>query len=133
MEARGAGTFGYSGIRRITPATVGEDVINGGDGDDLIFGDEPNTDALAVAESLGTPPDAGWLVFADLEADVGNATSDPAGGRGRIACVSGFMVSETAARKRPLSIVAQLYARRTHHTRSLPRNLAHPGYRCTHP
>jgi hypothetical protein len=39
------------------------------------------TDALAVAESLGTPPDAGWLVFADLEADVGNATSDPAGGR----------------------------------------------------
>ncbi len=110
MEARGAGTFGYSGIRRITPATVGEDVINGGDGDDLIFGDEPNTDALAVAESLGTPPDAGWLVFADLEADVGNATSDPAGGRG-IAWVSGLMLSETVTRTRPLSIASQLYAR----------------------
>ena len=37
MEAHDSGTFGYSGIRRITPATVDENVINGGDGDDLIF------------------------------------------------------------------------------------------------
>jgi len=40
----------------------------------------------------------------------GDLNLDGKGGRG-IACVSGLMLSETAARKRPLSIVAQLDVR----------------------
>ena len=55
----------------LTLAAAGADVINGGDGNDLIFGDAPNTDALANAQGLANPDGAGWQVFADLEAPGG--------------------------------------------------------------
>jgi uncharacterized protein YegL len=44
---------------------AGNDVINGGDGNDIIFGDVLNTDALAGPSD---PDGLGWQVFADLEA-----------------------------------------------------------------
>ena len=50
---------------------VGHDHIVGGDGNDLIFGDSINTDALAAAHGLATPAGAGWAVFTQLE---GNAS-----------------------------------------------------------
>lgn len=46
---------------------VGGDVINGGAGEDIIFGDSLNTDILALLEGLGTTKGAGWDVFARLE------------------------------------------------------------------
>ncbi len=52
-------------------AEVGCDIINGGEGNDIIFGDAMNTDALAVAEGLTTEAGAGWEVFAQLEATTG--------------------------------------------------------------
>ncbi|MFA7685162.1 MAG: VWA domain-containing protein, partial [Syntrophales bacterium] len=47
---------------------AGKDTIRGGDGDDIIFGDVPFTDDLAIAEELGTDPGVGWKVFKDLMA-----------------------------------------------------------------
>ncbi len=47
---------------------AGSDDIHGGAGNDIIFGDVMHTDALATAQGLGTPPDSGWQVFAQLEA-----------------------------------------------------------------
>ncbi|MDX1575434.1 MAG: hypothetical protein R3285_04525, partial [Kiloniellales bacterium] len=54
---------------------VGSDIINGGGGDDVIFGDVPNTDALAAAEGIELPPGSGFLVFQTLEA--GGSASSP--------------------------------------------------------
>ncbi|WDP90361.1 MAG: VWA domain-containing protein [Desulfobacter sp.] len=51
---------------RIYPA--GNDAINGGDGDDIIFGDVLNTDALADAQGIDLPDGSGWEVFERLEA-----------------------------------------------------------------
>ena len=52
-------------------ADAGNDRIEGGEGDDLIFGDVLFTDSLAVAAGLSTLPGAGWAVFAALEAGQG--------------------------------------------------------------
>ncbi|QQG36285.1 MAG: VWA domain-containing protein [Micavibrio aeruginosavorus] len=49
-------------------SAVGDDVLTGGDGSDLIFGDSVNTDALATAMGLILPAGSGWEVFARLEA-----------------------------------------------------------------
>jgi len=46
---------------------AGNDTINGGAGDDLIFGDAVNTDALAIAQGLVMPIGSGWAVFQALE------------------------------------------------------------------
>ena len=46
---------------------VGDDVIVGGEGDDLIFGDVLFTDGLADLHGLGTADAAGWEVFERLE------------------------------------------------------------------
>ncbi len=59
---------------------VGGDVISGGDGDDIIFGDVPNTDALALAEGIDLPLGSGFAVFQGLEA--GQSPSSPGWGRG---------------------------------------------------
>ena len=49
-------------------AAVGDDRLTGGDGNDLIYGDSLNTDAVAQAFGLSAQPGAGWDVFARLEA-----------------------------------------------------------------
>ena len=49
-------------------AAVGGDVLNGGNGGDLMFGDSLFTDTLATAKGLSTLKGAGWEVFAQLEA-----------------------------------------------------------------
>jgi Ca2+-binding RTX toxin-like protein len=54
---------------------VGADEISGRDGDDIIFGDVPNSDALATAEGIDLPPGSGWFVFEALEA--GQSPSSP--------------------------------------------------------
>jgi Ca2+-binding RTX toxin-like protein len=54
---------------------IGDDVINGGDGQDIIFGDALYTDTLALDHNLGTQAGAGWEVFALLEA--GQSSADP--------------------------------------------------------
>jgi Ca2+-binding RTX toxin-like protein len=59
---------------------VGGDTMSGGDGDDIIFGDVPNTGALATAEEIGLPPGSGWFVFEALEA--GQSPSSPDWDRG---------------------------------------------------
>ncbi len=51
---------------------AGADVLNGGDGNDLIYGDSVYTDALALAQGLDSLPGSGWEVFARLEAGEGN-------------------------------------------------------------
>lgn len=53
-------------LNQLTAA--GDDVINGGDGNDFIFGDAPFTDILAETQGVSLPPGSGWQVFADLEA-----------------------------------------------------------------
>ena len=54
-------------------ASVGDDTIIGGEGDDLIFGDALFTDTLATDAGLSTDSGAGWEVFEGLEA--GDAVS----------------------------------------------------------
>ena len=49
-------------------AAVGNDVLTGGTGSDIIFGDAVNTDTLGAARSLGLPAGSGWSVFQTLEA-----------------------------------------------------------------
>ncbi|MCB9963607.1 MAG: type I secretion C-terminal target domain-containing protein [Rhodospirillales bacterium] len=57
-------------------ASVGNDVISGGFGDDLIYGDSVNTDALADAQGLTDLIEgAGWSVFEALEAGKGTTTT----------------------------------------------------------
>uniref|UniRef100_UPI002605EC16 beta strand repeat-containing protein n=1 Tax=uncultured Ferrimonas sp. TaxID=432640 RepID=UPI002605EC16 len=56
-------------------ATLGKDTINGNGGDDIIFGDSPNTDVLAALMNIDSdalPVGSGWEVFAQLEADPSN-------------------------------------------------------------
>ncbi|MFK7840399.1 MAG: VWA domain-containing protein [Bdellovibrionales bacterium] len=48
-------------------ATVGDDVIEGGEGDDIIIGDSINTDALASATILNTADGEGWNNIDALE------------------------------------------------------------------
>lgn len=48
-------------------ASVGDDTIQGGDGNDIIFGDSVNTDALLAAnQHLNLAPGSGWEVFTKL-------------------------------------------------------------------
>lgn len=54
---------------------IGDDVINGGAGIDLIFGDVIYTDDLAITYGLGTEAGAGWEVFAILESGQSSAGS----------------------------------------------------------
>ncbi|MCG8684020.1 MAG: DUF5801 domain-containing protein [Desulfobacterales bacterium] len=49
---------------------TGSDIINGGDGDDIIFGDVMNTDSL---EGSSLPDGSGWEVFQELEDNTGNS------------------------------------------------------------
>ncbi|MCP9781444.1 VWA domain-containing protein [Cyanobium sp. To12R1] len=60
--------------------SAGADDLSGGAGADLIFGDAPFTDALALANGLTTPTGSGWLVFQLLEGTLG-ATAGPGGGQ----------------------------------------------------
>lgn len=62
----------------VTLDPVGADVVEGGAGDDLLFGDTPNTDALADAAGLTTIEGEGWGVFEALENGEGTPP-DPAG------------------------------------------------------
>ena len=48
-------------------ADVGDDVIKGNDGDDIIFGDSLNTDALNAEHGLNDPDGQGWATFEKLE------------------------------------------------------------------
>ncbi|EKP0279205.1 VWA domain-containing protein [Aeromonas bestiarum] len=50
---------------------AGNDVVEGGEGNDILFGDALNTDALAAQLSLNLPAGSGWLVFETLETDHG--------------------------------------------------------------
>jgi VCBS repeat-containing protein len=50
---------------------AGDDTIKGSDGNDIIFGDAVNTDALADVKGLSTPDGAGWSVFQQLQASQG--------------------------------------------------------------
>ena len=54
---------------------VGSDVIQGGGGDDIIYGDSVYTDDLANDQNLDVNPGAGWAVFTKLENGEGNDTS----------------------------------------------------------
>ncbi|MGB4107428.1 MAG: DUF5801 repeats-in-toxin domain-containing protein [Alphaproteobacteria bacterium] len=54
---------------------TGDDVLTGGDGNDLIYGDSIFSDDLAMAQGLSTAPGAGWDVFDKLEAGLGNDAS----------------------------------------------------------
>jgi T1SS-143 domain-containing protein len=53
-------------------ADVGDDVITGGAGDDLIYGDSVFTDTLADEQGLDTIDGNGWGVFTRLENGEGN-------------------------------------------------------------
>ncbi|PCJ98494.1 MAG: hypothetical protein COA45_07140 [Zetaproteobacteria bacterium] len=48
-------------------ASVGDDVIEGGAGDDIIFGDSVNTDVLANDHGIDVADGSGWEVFDRLE------------------------------------------------------------------
>ncbi|WP_136255764.1 Ig-like domain-containing protein, partial [Onishia niordana] len=50
-------------------ADAGDDVLRGGEGDDIILGDAPNTDQLALDKGLDLPAGSGWEVFRKLESD----------------------------------------------------------------
>ncbi|MDI6742631.1 MAG: calcium-binding protein, partial [Smithella sp.] len=54
------------GSSEYTLLGVGDDHLVSGDGDDIIFGDSVNTDALADASGLNTPDGASWTVFQQL-------------------------------------------------------------------
>ncbi len=51
---------------------LGSDVISGGAGNDVIFGDAPNTDTLAQVAGLSIAAGSGWAVFQQLEAHASN-------------------------------------------------------------
>jgi uncharacterized protein YegL len=55
-------------------ASLGDDTINGGAGNDFIFGDSVFTDTLADAEGLTTDDASGWQVFTELEAGLGTTS-----------------------------------------------------------
>jgi len=56
-------------------ASTGNDTINGGAGNDFIFGDSVFTDTLAAAEGLTADEGSGWQVFTDLESGMGMVTA----------------------------------------------------------
>lgn len=60
-------------------AAAGNDVVNGGDGADVIFGDVLFTDALATQLGVSLPAGSGWAVFQTLEGRPNAETLDPAG------------------------------------------------------
>ncbi len=51
----------------VTLSAVGNDVLTGGAGGDIMYGDTVNTDVLGTARALGLPTGAGWEVFERLE------------------------------------------------------------------
>lgn len=55
---------------------VGGDVLQGGEGNDLIIGDSVNTDQLAVDMGISLPKGSSWAVFAELEANHGWSRQD---------------------------------------------------------
>jgi Ca2+-binding RTX toxin-like protein len=55
---------------------VGNDILNGGSGGDIIFGDSVNTDVLGAAKGLNLPTGSGWKVFETLEAGAGWTRTD---------------------------------------------------------
>nr|WP_061483856.1 enhanced entry virulence factor RtxA [Legionella pneumophila] len=55
---------------------VGSDIIQGNEGDDLIFGDTLFTDKLAEDEGLNLRKGSGWDVFEELEASHGWSRQD---------------------------------------------------------
>jgi Ca2+-binding RTX toxin-like protein len=55
---------------------VGNDIITGGAGSDIIFGDSVNTDTLGAAKGLNLPAGSGWKVFETLEAGAGWTRTD---------------------------------------------------------
>lgn len=57
-------------------ASVGDDVINGNEGDDIIFGDALYTDMLAADHGLDVDPGAGWEVFEMLESGQSGVNPD---------------------------------------------------------
>ena len=57
------------GSSGLTLEGAGDDQLSGGDGNDIIFGDVLNTDALAEAKGIDLPAGSGWLVFQELEED----------------------------------------------------------------
>lgn len=61
-------------------AAAGDDVINGNEGNDIIFGDTLNTDALAIIHGLNTESGEGWNIFDLLEA--GQSAINPVWNRG---------------------------------------------------
>jgi|GEM_PF-1903532 len=56
-------------------SAVGDDVLNGNEGNDVIFGDSLYSDALAAAEGITASDGSGWEVFAKLENGEGNTTN----------------------------------------------------------
>ncbi|OWQ92884.1 beta strand repeat-containing protein [Sphingopyxis witflariensis] len=60
-------------------AAAGNDVVNGGDGADVIFGDVLFTDALATELGVSLPAGSGWAVFQTLEGRPNAESLDPAG------------------------------------------------------
>jgi len=60
-------------------ADAANDTINGGDGNDVIFGDVVNSDALATQLGVNLAPGSGWAVFQTLENRPNNESIDPAG------------------------------------------------------
>ena len=59
-------------------AEAGNDDINGGASDDIIFGDVLFTDTLAVQLGVSQPGGSGWAVLQALEARPNNESIDPA-------------------------------------------------------
>ncbi|WP_156479995.1 VCBS domain-containing protein, partial [Ferrimonas marina] len=51
---------------------VGRQLLDGGAGNDILFGDSPNTDELAQQQGLDLPPGSGTKVFEALEQDPAN-------------------------------------------------------------
>jgi Ca2+-binding RTX toxin-like protein len=67
------------GTTSLTPA--GADVLTGGNGNDLMFGDVPFTDHLRDITGLSSatlPDGSGWSVFAALEGTIPPIANDPA-------------------------------------------------------
>ena len=56
-------------------SAVGDDVLNGNEGNDVIFGDSLNSDALGAAEGIAATEGSGWEVFAKLENGEGNTAN----------------------------------------------------------
>lgn len=57
-------------------ASLGDDVINGNDSNDIIFGDALYTDDLALTHGLTTTDGDGWLVFDQLESGLSIVNPD---------------------------------------------------------